>query len=282
MHASELVSSRLLNLRPGGLHTVRSVDGIYRDRARAEGFGARARTYDETRPSYPEELVDWLSRDGVGAAVDVGCGTGQVALQLEAAGWSVVGIEPDQRMADIARAHGVEVVVAPFEQWDSSRHDYDLVCAGTAWHWVDPAVGYDRAAELLRSGGRLAIFRNRYVYEPEVADRIRAVLRRFAPHLSHACIPLGTATGELMDTHAVELAARSDLFVEIDERVFRHDRIVTAREWTGELATHSPIAMLDEVARNELLGELARLVTTAPTARLHIRHETPCLVATRR
>src|SRR3989442_16009023 len=117
MHASELVSSRLLNLRPGGLHTVRSVDGIYRDRARAEGFGSQARTYDETRPSYPDELGDWLSRDGVGAAGDVGCGTGQVALLLEAAGWSAVGSEPDQRVADIARAHGVGVVGAPREPW---------------------------------------------------------------------------------------------------------------------------------------------------------------------
>ncbi len=255
---------------------------IHRDRARAESFGARAEAYDQTRPSYPTELTSWLTRDGVGTAVDVGCGTGQVALLLAAAGVSVIGVEPDRRMAEIARTHGVEVVVVPFEQWVPPRHDYDLVCSGTAWHWIDPTVGYDVAAGLLRRGGRLALFRNSYIYDSDVADGIRAAARRFAPQLLHDCVPLGTAARELVATHALEIAARSDLFTNLDHRVFTHDRVVTSSEWAEELKTHSPIAMLENVAREHLLNELAHLVSASGRTHLRIRHETPCVLATRR
>jgi SAM-dependent methyltransferase len=258
------------------------VNGIYRDRARAEGFGELAATYDHVRPSYPIELVDWLSGKGVGAAVDVGCGTGQVASLLVAAGWSVIGIEPDERMADIARARGIEVVVARFEQWGSSGRDYDLVCSGTAWHWIDPTVGYDIAAGLLRPGGRLALFRNSYIYDSDVADAIGAVLRRLAPHLAQDCIPLGTSSHDLVGTHASEISERTDLFADFARRVFMHERKVTANEWVEELKTHSPVAMLDEDVRERLLGELAEVVTSSGRSRIRIRHETPCVVATRR
>jgi SAM-dependent methyltransferase len=110
------------------------MNGINRERGRAEGFGALAATYDQTRPSYPIDLVNWLSKMGTGSAVDVGCGTGRVASLLADAGWSVIGVEPDERMAEIARAHGIQVVVAPFEECVLPRSDYDLVCSGTAWH----------------------------------------------------------------------------------------------------------------------------------------------------
>jgi hypothetical protein len=44
------------------------------------------------------------------------------------------------------------------------------------------------------------------------------------------------------------MAACTDVFVNLDRRVFTHDHMVTAREWTEELETHSPIVMLDDGA----------------------------------
>lgn len=255
---------------------------VHRERERAEGFGASADAYDRTRPSYPVELVSWLSRDGAGFAVDVGCGTGRVASLLAGAGWSVTGVEPDERMAEIARARGVEVVVGSFETCILPRREYDLVCSGTSWHWVDPAVGYDKAAALLRPGGRLAVFRNSYVYDRDVTEVIEAALRRHAAHLVHDCVPLGIAPPALADSHAREIAGRSDLFTGLERRTFAHVRRVAANDWIEELGTHSPIAMLDPDARGRLLDELARDVTAPTGDRLRIRHETLCVAAARR
>jgi SAM-dependent methyltransferase len=205
-----------------------------------------------------------------------------VASLLAKSGWSVIGVEPDERMAGLARARGVHVVVAPFERCVLPGGEYDLVCSGTAWHWIDPAVGYDIAAALLRRGGRLAVFRNIYVYEANVAKVIQAVLQRHAPSLLDDCVPLGIARPALVESHARELTERSDLFTDLDRQTFEHERQVTADDWIRELETHSPVAALDHGTRARLLRSLARRVTASTGGPLRIRHETPCVVATRR
>ena len=241
-----------------------------------------AERYDRTRPLYPVALTDWLSTEGLGTAVDVGCGTGRVAVLLAAAGWKVVGIEPDERMAQIARSRGVEVVVSTFEQWKPSRHDYDLVACGTAWHWVDPSVGYDVAASALRPGGRLAIFRNSYRYEPEVASVIKDVLGRHARDLLVGCVPLGTADPERIALHASEIERRMDLFAAIERRAFRHQRVRTIDEWIEELTTHSPIMLFDRDVAARLLDELADRVASKVGEHVHMVHDAHCVLATRR
>jgi SAM-dependent methyltransferase len=254
----------------------------YQDRRRAEGFGVLADQYERTRPSYPAELIAWLNADGAGAAVDVGCGTGRVAILLAATGWKVTGIEPDQRMAAIARSRGIEVTVSTFEQWAPPPDNFDLVAAGTAWHWVDPEIGYDKAGAVLRPGGRLAIFRNSYGYDPAVAAIIDRKLRLHAPHLLSDCVPLGTADPDRMDSHRQAAESREDLFSSVEHRAFKHERLVTVGDWIAELATHSPIMLLDSVVADQLLSELAVDVKSEVGENVHIVHATHALLARRR
>src|SRR5215471_10780489 len=135
----------------------------------AESFGSDPDRYDRARPRYPGALVDRIvaglpgpdgpdgphgphgpdgldgpdGPDGLDGpdVLDVGCGTGIVARQFRAAGCRVLGVDPDARMADLARRHGLEVEVATFETWDSAGRDFDAVIAGQCWHWVDPVAG---------------------------------------------------------------------------------------------------------------------------------------------
>ncbi|MEU1168320.1 class I SAM-dependent methyltransferase [Streptomyces sp. NPDC005921] len=148
----------------------------------AESFGVDAHRYDQARPSYPDTLVTRIVAGSPGPDVlDVGCGTGIAARQFQAAGCTVLGIEPDARMADFARARGLRVEAATFEAWQSAGRTFDAVIAAQSWHWVDPDVGALKAARVLRPGGRLAVFG--HVYEPpaEVAEPFAAAFRRAAP-----------------------------------------------------------------------------------------------------
>ena len=79
-------------------------------------------------------IDELLSRDPANA-LDVGCGTGKVAVPLMARGLPVLGVEPDALMAEIARWHRVPVEVASFESWEPAGRSYDLVTAGHSWHW---------------------------------------------------------------------------------------------------------------------------------------------------
>jgi SAM-dependent methyltransferase len=148
----------------------------------AESFGVDAQRYDRARPPYPEALVARTVTGSPGGDVlDVGCGTGIAARQFQAVGCTVLGVEPDARMADFARSRGLQVEVAAFEDWQSEGRTFDTVIAAQSWHWVDPVAGAVKAARVLRPGGRLAIFG--HVYEPpaEVAEPFAAAYRQVVP-----------------------------------------------------------------------------------------------------
>ncbi|MGK8523023.1 class I SAM-dependent methyltransferase [Nocardia asteroides] len=148
----------------------------------AVSFGVDAERYDQARPGYPEALVARILDARPGTDVlDVGCGTGIAARQFQAAGCTVLGVEPDMRMAGFARARGLPVEVATFEAWHPGTRMFDAVIAAQSWHWVDPVAGAAKAARVLRPRGRLAIFG--HVYEPpaEVAESFAAAYRRVAP-----------------------------------------------------------------------------------------------------
>jgi SAM-dependent methyltransferase len=137
----------------------------------AESFGSDADRYDRARPSYPGALVDRIVAASPGSAVlDVGCGTGIAARQFQAAGCRVLGIDPDARMADLARQSGLEVEVATFEAWDPAGRAFDAVIAAQAWHWIDPVAGAARAAQALRPGGLLAVFWNVAQLPPDLGS----------------------------------------------------------------------------------------------------------------
>jgi SAM-dependent methyltransferase len=155
---------------------------LHRHRQVAESFGTDAERYDRTRPPYPDALVNRIVATSPGRDVlDVGCGTGIEARQFQAAGCTVTGVDPDARMAEIARRSGVQVEVATFEDWDPAGRDFDAVIAGTAWHWVDPVAGAAKAARVLRPGGRLAPFHHVFQPPPGVSEAAAEVYRRVVP-----------------------------------------------------------------------------------------------------
>jgi SAM-dependent methyltransferase len=105
------------------------------------------------RPGYPHAPFDDLLAEHVGTALDVGCGTGQVAVELRRRRVSVLGVDPDPRMAAVAVGHGVDVEVSELERWEDGGRRFDLITSGHAWHWVDLSTGADTAARVLRPAG---------------------------------------------------------------------------------------------------------------------------------
>ena len=177
-----MVGACPLYRRPGRRFPSRGRES-HQARELAESFGSDAERYDRARPRYPGPWWTGSSppAPGPGLCLDVGCGTGIAARQFQAAGCRVLGVDPDARMAELARRRGLEVEVAMFEAWDSGGREFDAVVAGQAWHWVDPVAGAAKAAEVLRPGGRLAVFWNVFQPPPDLAEAFAAVYRRVLP-----------------------------------------------------------------------------------------------------
>ncbi len=149
--------------------------------------------YDRVRPTYPDELfadlVAVTGIDGRSSLLEVGCGTGQATRSLAELGCRVTAVEPGAGLAELARQRlatfpNVTVETSTFEEWDDRDRRFDVLVAASAWHWVDPSVGWRRAHDLLHRGGWMALLGNVVVRkpgEPEVYAETADLHERFAP-----------------------------------------------------------------------------------------------------
>ena len=210
---------------------------LFEDRSRAESFGDVAQAYDRARPSYPPALLQSLLEGGAHTVLDVGCGTGIVATLLATRGCDVLGIEVDERMAEVARAKGIAVEVGAFEDWDDRGRRFDLLTCGQAWHWIDPRAGALKAAEVLRPGGRIGCFWNFGDPPSEVRQVLMPIYRRLAPELETRSVVLGNLPNRF------EVAAReltgAGRFEDVELRRFPWSKTYTTAEWVDVISTHS-------------------------------------------
>jgi SAM-dependent methyltransferase len=228
---------------------------VHQQRQVAESFGTDAARYDRARPTYPAGLVDRVIAASQGREIlDVGCGTGIAARLFTSAGCRVLGVDPDARMAQIARESGVEVQVAKFEDWDADTRRFDAVISAQAWHWVDPVAGPAKAASVLRPGGRLAVFWN--VFDPPA--RLRAafgrVYHRALPDspLRHFWSMPALTAHQMMSGTAATGIGQAGMFGPPEQWRFDWSRPWTREEWLDMVPTlgyHSefPPAVLAEL-----------------------------------
>lgn len=252
---------------------------LHANRRRAESFGGFAEDYDRLRPSYPEALVDAVCGEGGKAILDVGCGTGKAARLFLERGCSVLGIEIDERMAEIARRHGVEVEVASFEDWQPRGRNFDIITSGQAWHWVDPAVAPRKAAEVLREHGRLSVFWNYgHLRDPELEEEIQEAFEQFAPELAKSFSnPREWRHESETNGHKAEIEA-SGAFGPVQSLVFAWEWSLSPSHWLELQRTHSDIALLPEDQRRALLDALSGVVGNV-NGDVVLDYATFCLIA---
>lgn len=149
--------------------------------------------YDRVRPTYPQqlfaELVAITGIDARSSVLEVGCGTGQATRSLAALGCSVTAVEPCADLAALARRRlatfrNVEIETSTFEEWNERGRQFDVLVAASAWHWVDPSIGWRRAHAVTHSGGWMALLGNvviRRSGEPEVYAETADLHERHSP-----------------------------------------------------------------------------------------------------
>jgi SAM-dependent methyltransferase len=254
----------------------------HRHREWAESFGTDPERYHRTRPRYPaafvRELVDELPGREV---LDVGVGTGIVARQLQTAGCRVLGVDVDERMAESARRRGFEVEVAPFETWDPAGRTFDAVVAGQTWHWVDPVAGTTKAVEVLRPGGRLAVFWNAGDPPPELTEAFAAVYRRLLPDLPE---PFGVESavdgyGRFLDT-AEDAIRQTTGFGEPEQRRYPWEQTYTRDAWLDQLPTSGFFAQIPPHTARAVVAGIGEAVDAAGGA-FTMRYTTVVVAAER-
>jgi SAM-dependent methyltransferase len=269
-----------------------------RDRLRAT-FDSAAEFYQQSRPDYPEALYNELIRlAGLRTGdrlLEIGCATGKATLPLARRGFRITCVEIGTELADAARQNlaafpDVEVVSSAFETWQSVAPEarqptepgagFDLVFAATAWHWIDPAVKYRRAWELLRPAGHLAVWGAGHVF-PADGDPFFAEIQDVYDEIGEGepAGPVRPRPGEQSDDRA-EIEG-SGLFEDAAIRHFDWEVSYTAEEYIRLLSTFSGHIAMEQWKRDRLYSEIQRRLASRHDGRLR-RHWGAALQVARR
>ncbi len=170
--------------------------------------------YDFTRAADPyltNKIFELLQPHSNGMHLDIGCGTGNYTMALAAKGLNFTGVDPSEKMLDLARAK------APHIQWrvgsaenipaDNDTFD-NIIATLTLHHWNDLNAGFAELHRVLKNHGKIVIYTscpsqmqhywlNHYfpkmmahsIERMPSLDQVRAALSRAQFNVTHRAIP---------------------------------------------------------------------------------------------
>lgn len=113
-------------------------------------FKGTAVYYSKYRPQYPSSLIRFLvqkfSLDGEGRLLDLGCGTGQLALRFSDWFEEMIGVDTESemleeanRLSKIHRVDNVSWMKGRAEEFQSDWGSFRLTILAKSFHWMDRA-----------------------------------------------------------------------------------------------------------------------------------------------
>lgn len=225
-------------------------------------FDNTAVGYDKSRPFYPEELYqdifEYRKIDTHSKVLEIGLGTGKATGPILETGCHLVGIEPGENLANLARDKfenysGFSLYIKTLQDYECPPESFDFIYSATAFHWIPEAYGYNRVYELLKSGGVFA----RFAYHAG-PDRKRKQLTSEIQQLYGIYLNASKPPKEFGEEAAGKIAeiARGYGFDDIKYRLYELTKDFTADEYMELLKTYPKHMSLEPTAREKFFKEI--------------------------
>jgi SAM-dependent methyltransferase len=235
-------------------------------------FDTVADDYDRVRPSYPDavfdDLVELAALPPGARLVEVGCGTGQATIPLAERGFAIVAVEPGEHLAALARRRlatrpAVDVAQTTFEDWEPDDAGFDAVISFAAFHWVDPATRYAKAARLLKPDGALAVLEWQDTLTGDGDPFFVAMLEDYTAVVPEWNLTPAPPPDEVVDRDRIKLFVdASGYFAPADLRHYVWSVTYTADDYVTFLGTQGSFLVLDEARRKQLFDRIERRIAT--------------------
>jgi SAM-dependent methyltransferase len=214
-------------------------------------FASTAHYYARFRPGYPDaffrHVVARFGLDGTGTLLDLGCGTGHLALPLAAHVAGVIGLDPEPEMLAEAAAAADRAGVRNARWLRGGDRDLDrlgddlgavrLVTIGRAFHWMDQDATLRSLARIVvPTGGLVVVSDTERIWNRAGAwqEAVQAVIRRWLGPAQRA----GSGTRATPHDPFDEILARSP-FARVETYELTYRREATVEEIVGYLYSTS-------------------------------------------
>ena len=154
-------------------------------------FSGKAEVYQQARPSYSQELLDFIAQNWqIGEAsmvADIGSGTGILTRQLLGLGAKVFAVEPNADMrAKAEELLGVHPnfvsVIGTAEQTGLPNHSFHLVTAASAFHWFDPERFRQECERILLPEAPVLLVWNEAGLSEEINLGRKRIFQKYCPN----------------------------------------------------------------------------------------------------
>jgi len=255
---------------------------------RAATFDEIADLYDQGRREPPGWLFDTLFarsqiNEHTAHVLEIGCGTGKSTLPVARRGTRVLALEMGPNLArraqqNLAGFPNVEVRCTRFEDWEPMPQ-FDLVLAITAWHWLDPAIRFQRAAAALKPRGTLAFTETEHVFPPGFDPFFEKIQDSYEA-IGVGRLPWPPPPIEMIPDSRPEIE-QSGLFddVRVIRRVWSEE--FTAGEHVALMRTASDHRLIEPAKREWFFAEMKRQIEARPGGRV-VKHNLTMLHLARR
>ena len=230
-------------------------------------FNGVPEAYDQFRPHYPKELfsdiIHYSNIKEGSRILEIGCGTGQATQGFVDLGYkNLTCVELGNNLADFTaeKYKGEPTIIvhnAAFEDWNCERDAFDVAISATAFHFIDPHIGYPKVHDLLKSDGTMAFFWTVHVqvYD-ELHNEIRELYKKYALDLDDSIKP---GPKEVMqETYHTILG--TGLFSDLQMKTYQWEHSYSSEDYVSLLNTHSKHRQIEEKQRHLLLSGIKETI----------------------
>ncbi|MGB7539772.1 MAG: class I SAM-dependent methyltransferase, partial [Anaerolineales bacterium] len=209
-----------------------------------------------------ESVLSITRIPSTGRILEIGSGTGKATRLFAEKGFEIYCIEPGENLNRVAirslkGINRVTIEQVRFEEWNGETDPFDLAISAQAFHWINPDIGYRKAASALKANGHIALFWNMHAgFKGNLESEIERVYRQHAPKLAQR----REKTEEVIKQREAALSS-SGYFTGVTVNRFYWSERYGRRQYIGLLNTYSDHIGLPERARRNLMEGISEVIS---------------------
>jgi ubiquinone/menaquinone biosynthesis C-methylase UbiE len=229
----------------------------------AQGFQQAATVYEQSRPSYPSEMIDWMKTlcQNPDIVVDLGAGTGKLTRLLGSLGArELVAIEPVAGMRENLKNIPIitKIIDGSAEHIPLEDHTVDMIVCGQSFHWFATHRSLAEFNRVLKTNGVLVLAWNKPDNTGrEWANDIMKYIESLKP-------PLVTQYRTMEWKNAFD---NQNFFSTLQSKQFNHTERSTRDLLVKRALSMSFVAALPAEEQAKVVAELNRLIDSADKMR---------------